>query len=39
VTVFERGQIVFGEKRLPVSDSYKNHVQDYINAHLLQGRS
>lgn len=39
VTVFERGQIIFGEKRLPVSDSYKNHVQDYINAHLLQGRN
>lgn len=39
VTVFERGQIVFGEKRLPVSDSYKSHVQDYIDAHLLQGRS
>lgn len=39
VTVFERGQIIFGEKRLPVSDSYKTHVQDYITSHLLQGRS
>lgn len=38
VTVFERGQILFGEKRLPVSDSYKPAVNDYINAHLLQGR-
>lgn len=38
VQVFERGQIVFGEKILPVSDSYKERVQGYINAHLLQGR-
>lgn len=38
VTVFERGQIVFGEKYLPVSDSYRVKVQDYINARLLQGR-
>lgn len=39
VQVLERGQIVFGEKRIPVSDSYKATVQDYINAHLLQGRA
>jgi len=39
VQVFERGQIVFGEKILPVSESYKERVQAYINAHLLQGRS
>lgn len=39
VHVFERGQILFGEKRLPVSESYKNRVQDYINSHLLAGRS
>lgn len=38
VPVVERGQIVFGEKRLPVSDSYKEAVQDYVNRHLLQGR-
>lgn len=39
VAVFERGQIVFGDKYLPVSDSYRAAVQDYINAHLLQGRN
>lgn len=39
VTVMERGRIVFGEKYLPVSDSYKNNVQEYIKAHLLHGRS
>lgn len=38
VTVFERGQIVFGEKHLPISDSYRDHVQAYLNAHTLQGR-
>lgn len=38
VAIFERGQIVFGEKHLPVSDSYKSRVQDYITSHLLQGR-
>jgi DNA-binding LytR/AlgR family response regulator len=38
VPALERGQIVFGEKRLPISDSYKEAVQDYVNRHLLQGR-
>ncbi len=38
VPVFERGQIVFGDKYLPISDSYKEKVQEYINRHLLQGR-
>ncbi len=38
VRVFERGQIVFGDKYLPISDSYKEKVQAYLNAHTLQGR-
>lgn len=38
VAVFERGQIVFGDKYLPVSDSYRSKVQNYISARLLQGR-
>lgn len=38
VNVMERGQIVFGDKHLPVSDSYKDKVQDFINRNLLQGR-
>lgn len=38
VKVLERGQIVFGEKFIPISDSYKERVQQYINAHMLQGR-
>lgn len=35
----ERGQVIYGEKRIPVSDSYREQVQDYINRHMLQGRS
>lgn len=34
----DRGQIVFGEKRIPVSDSYKEAVQTYVNERLLRGR-
>jgi len=37
VTVVERGQILFGEKRIPVSDSYKDKVQEYLNRRMLQG--
>ncbi|MBO5133944.1 MAG: response regulator transcription factor [Bacteroidaceae bacterium] len=39
VSVLERGQIVFGEKRLPISDSYKEQIQHYINSRTLQGRN
>lgn len=38
VRVFERGQIVFGDKYLPISDSYRDKVQQYFNSHLLKGR-
>uniref|UniRef100_UPI0040283E6A LytR/AlgR family response regulator transcription factor n=1 Tax=Alloprevotella sp. TaxID=1872471 RepID=UPI0040283E6A len=38
VRVLERGQIVFGEKYIPISDSYKEQVMGYLNSHLLQGR-
>lgn len=38
VQVLERGQIIFGEKRLPISDSYRERVQEYIKARLLSGR-
>ncbi len=38
VTALERGQIVFGDKRIPVSDSYKDKVQEYVNRHMLIGR-
>ena len=38
VSVLERGQVLLGEKRLPVSDSYKERVQEYIGRRLLNGR-
>lgn len=37
VEVFERGQIQIAGKLVPVSDSYKEQVQGYINASLLPG--
>ena len=38
VRELERGQILFGEKRLSISESYKDKVNDYISRHLLQGK-
>ena len=38
VKVLERGQIVFGDKYVPVSDSYREKFTEYLNAHTLQGR-
>ena len=37
VEVFERGQIQIGGKHIPISDSYKEQVQNYVNAALLPG--
>lgn len=39
VSILERGQILFGDKHIPVSDSYKDIVQNYFNARTLQGRN
>lgn len=39
IKILERGQIIFGEKRLPISDSYKEQVQIYIHSRTLQGRN
>lgn len=38
VKVLERGQIVFGDKYIPISDSYKDKFMAYLNSHTLQGR-
>lgn len=35
VAVLERGQIIFGDKYLPISSSYKDSVMEYINARTL----
>ena len=39
VNVLDRGQIVFDDKLIPVSDSYKEAVTQYFNQRLLSGRS
>lgn len=39
VEVLERGQIIFGDKPIPVSDTYKEAVQNYFAAITLQGRN
>lgn len=39
VNTLERGQIVFGDKHIPVSDTYKDVVQQYFAARTLQGRN
>ena len=36
VNILERGQIVFGDKHLPISDTYKKAVQDYLDKLTLQ---
>lgn len=35
VSLLERGQIVFGEKVLPISESNKEKVQEYINKRMI----
>ena len=36
VTMIDRGRIVVGEDYIPVSESYKDRVQEYIDDHCLQ---
>lgn len=36
--VVERGQILLGDKSIPISDSYKDAVMAYVNDRMLQGR-
>ena len=35
INVMERGQIVFGDKYIPVSDSYRAKIQEYIESRTL----
>lgn len=34
ITLIERGQVVFGDKYLPISDTYKKEIQSYIDRHM-----
>ena len=36
VSVIDRGRIVFGDNYIPVSESYKEEVQQYLDKHLLK---
>lgn len=38
VEVMEKGQIVFGDKYIPISESYKERVNDFVNRRLISGR-
>lgn len=39
IEAFERGQILFGDKHIPISDSYKTAILDYIATRTLKGRN
>lgn len=36
VSVIDRGRIVFGDNYIPISESYKEEVQQYLDKHLLK---
>lgn len=36
--IVERGQILLGDNSIPISDSYKDAVMNYVNDRMLQGR-
>ncbi len=38
ITIIERGNIIFGEEALPISDSYKEKLQAYIQEHTFNAR-
>ena len=35
VQVIDKGQIIFGKNRIPISDSYKNDFYEYLNKYIL----
>lgn len=35
ITIIEKGQIIFGKTRIPISDSYKDEIFNYINRYTL----
>ena len=38
VKVIERNRIVYGKEYIPISDSYKDKFQEYLNKYLPAGR-
>lgn len=37
IKVIERNRIVFGKQYIPISDSYKDKFQEFLNEHALMG--
>lgn len=35
VQIIDKGQIIFGKNRIPISDSYKNDFYEYLNKYIL----
>lgn len=35
IKIIDKGRIVFGKKYIPVSDSYKQELQNYVNEHII----
>ena len=36
IKLIERGRIVFGKEYIPISDSYKQDIQDYLSDKTMQ---
>lgn len=35
IRTIDKGQIIFGKNRIPISDTYKNEISDYLNKYIL----
>ena len=35
IKIIDKGRIVFGKDYVPVSDSYKQELQNYVNEHII----
>lgn len=35
IKIIEKGRIIFGKDHIPVSDSYKQELQNYVNEHII----
>ena len=35
IKIIEKGRIIFGKNYIPVSDSYKQELQNYVNKHII----
>ena len=35
IRIIEKGRIIFGKDYIPISDSYKQELQNYVNEHII----